>query len=171
MSEYREAKRQPTRLLPCPFCRGRYELDYLDGIDSDAQGNDISCIVCDTCGAWGPWVTGGYSSAVRFWNLRNAGLPELAAARRIKAAKIEEPGDEKPEGAKACPFCRCLDLWIENGGLKGEQVWFVVCSNCNVGGPRPEVREQNTKDEAVREWNGELIALLGHKHGDGSKER
>ena len=169
--QYKQARRKSTKPLPCPFCRGRYEIVHQDRLADDTQGNDLSCIVCDTCGAWGPWVTGGYPKAVRFWNMRNARPEDLVDARRIKAPHLEDVPTEEVQDAKRCPFCTCKNHSIGNCGEEEEPCFYVRCKNCGTCGPQAEIDEPSTKEQAVREWNGELIALFRHKHGNGSDER
>lgn len=170
--KFEPARRQSTRALPCPFCRGRHEIVHQEYLDDDAEGNDVSCLICETCGAWGPMATGGYPAAARFWNMRNEGLEALSLAKRIEFPVKEEKEEEPhPKGANACPFCGCKDLWIHNSASGDEDCWHVGCSNCEANGPQPDINEENTEEEAIQEWNGSLITVFRHKHGDGSGER
>lgn len=144
------------RPLPCPFCLSSREIEYQDALSTDAQGNDIACLVCEVCGCWGPWATGGRSRTIYFWNLRSKVPLNLAENKRIQAPVVDPEEDEAATGGNPCPFCGGTDLRARNCGLHGENAWVIGCQNCGGSGPQPEVREENTREQALREWNGSL---------------
>lgn len=157
-------KRRATRMeLPCPYCNCEFNLIHQQNIAGDAQDNDISAIVCETCQSWGPWVTGGRSRAVYFWNLRSKDPADLSEDKRIKAPKpdtvinLEGPEDESPVGCINCRFCNSEDLVLYNCGDPEENVWYVCCKNCGGSGPQPDLDKENTRDQAISEWNGSLL--------------
>lgn len=138
-------------LIMCGTCRACGPLcgpSMRDGCGHKGSGLSRGCCHVDswTCFhglAWEAWnIRGG-----PFWILSDRARDGL---QKLKPRKLTDGFGKKVRGHQPCPFCRSLDLKIEDWG--GGNV--VTCANCVCRGPEgPEGGRGYSVEKAWKKWD------------------